>query len=105
MRHSRNKPDDAALILAGGIAAALLGAAAASGWAWLYKEPFESNREHRHRATKVSAFAFGLAGALGAAAGALLLGPKTVGEKDWPHVLDRLTDQVGDLRKRLEKLT
>ncbi|GEM_PF-5742400 len=100
----KRKHDDTTLILAGGLAAALLGASAASSFVWLRQNPGETARAHRHRATKFTAFAFGVAGALGAAAATALLGPKAAGEKDWPHLLEHLTDNVSDLSKRIDKL-
>lgn len=98
----KRRYDDATLILAGGIAAALIGAAGASSWVWLRQRPGETGRAHRHRATQATTLSFGIAGALGAAAAAALLGPRAAGEKDWRGVLEKLSEGVADLRKRAE---
>lgn len=114
MKIGKRKYDDLTLILAGGVAAALLGAAGASSWVWLRQRPGETGRAHRKRATGFTAIAFGAAGALGAAAAAALLGPRAAKplleqvsdhdwSRDWHKALDRVTGvahAAGDAAKR-----
>jgi hypothetical protein len=103
----KRKYDDTTLILAGGIAAALIGAGAASGWVWLRQQSGETARAHRKRATGVTAVAFGAAGALGAALAAALLGPRAAKpsmralehmadhvDHDWAKMLSRVNDMA-----------
>ncbi len=101
MTNPLKKYDESELILIGGVVAALIGAATASGWAWTHQDLDESDREHRQHAIKTSAIAFGIAGMVGAAAATALFGPKAVGEDSWEKAIKHLGDSVEKLRDRL----
>lgn len=91
------------LVLAGGIAAALVGAATASGWVWLRQHPAETARAHRKRATRFTAVAFGAAGAIGAAAAAALVGPRAAkpSMRALEHMAGRAEHDLGKLLERV----
>ncbi len=99
----RRKNDDTLLILAGAGAAILLGATASSSWVWLRQGSNETARAHRKRATRFTTVSFGVAGALGAAAAAALLGPRIVRNTDWNHMMEQISDSIADLRKQARK--
>jgi len=117
MKKSKRRYDNLTLILAGGVAAALVGAGAASAWVWLRQRPAESARAHRKRATRFTTWAFGAAGAVGAAIGAALLGPRVakpslralehaagrVADGDWARMLGRFSSVAEEASRAAHK--